>query len=310
MNIILIPHNHGKGQSISLSHGQVWLLTAVILIALPILLGSLTYQIHRLLDQGAHNPDPEYLAQKARLLDRERLTLEDAKRNAETHLDALTQRLGYLQAQLIRLNALGSRVAHMAGLDKTEFNFNQDPPMGGPETTLHSSAFGVPNFLQSLETLSQQVAQKSAKLAALETVMLDRKLQASVTPLGWPVQGGWQSSGFGRRIDPFTGRQAFHEGVDIAAHLGTPIHALGTGVITYAGPKEGYGLMVEINHGNGRSTRYAHASAVLVKEGDTVTKGQEIALVGSTGRSTGPHVHFEVLQDGHEVNPQGYLRGP
>lgn len=310
MNIILIPHNHGKGHSISLSHGQVWLLAIVLLLALPILLGSLTYQIHRLLDQAALNPDPEYLTQKARLLDRERQTLEDAKRNAEIHLNALTQRLGYLQAQLIRLNALGSRVAHMAGLDKSEFNFNQDPPLGGPEVTTNTPAVGVPDFLQSLDTLSQQIEQKSAKLNALESVMLDRNLQASVTPRGWPVQGGWMSSGFGRRIDPFTGHTAFHEGVDIADHMGSPIHALGAGIVVHAGPKEGYGLMVEINHGNGRSTRYAHASAILVKEGDTVTKGQTIALVGSTGRSTGPHLHFEVLQDGHEVNPLAFLKGP
>jgi murein DD-endopeptidase MepM/ murein hydrolase activator NlpD len=138
--------------------------------------------------------------------------------------------------------------------------------------------------------------------------MLDRKAVEQARPVGWPADGGWLSSNFGRRTDPFTGRVAFHEGVDIASKMGSSIRAMGVGVVSFAGQKSGYGLTVEVNHGHGQVTRYAHAQAVLVKVGDRVTKGQPVALVGSTGRSTGPHLHLEVLHNGQAVNPQNYLR--
>ena len=205
------------------------------------------------------------------------------------------------------VNALGSRLVQRAGLDKREFNFAEEPAVGGPEAA-QALRTTVPDFLQTLDTLSRQLEAKSERLELVETVLLDRQLQASVAPLGWPVDGGWVSSGFGLRADPFTGARMLHEGVDIANRLGSPIHAMGGGVVTHAGLKEGYGLLVEINHGNGQTTRYAHARTLLVKEGDKVDKGQAIALVGSSGRSTGAHVHFEVLQNGRAVNPQGFLR--
>jgi len=143
---------------------------------------------------------------------------------------------------------------------------------------------------------------------ALETLLLDRKLTAAVTPSGWPVEGGWVSSGYGQRADPFTGHQSYHEGVDIASRLGSSILAMGDGVVSHAGEKVGYGIMVEVTHESGLITRYAHILATLVKVGDRVAKGQAIARVGSTGRSTGPHLHFEVVKNGVAVNPARYLR--
>ncbi len=285
----------------------MWLLGFVFLLVLPLFFGVLSYQIQTLLAVPAALRQPEYLKRQEQLLISERQALEAARRNAETHLNALAQRVGHLQAQVLRLNALGSRLVQRAGLDKREFNFAEDPAVGGPETA-QALRTTVPDFLQTLDTLSRQLEAKSERLELVETVLLDRQLQASVAPLGWPVDGGWMSSGFGLRADPFTGQRMLHEGVDIANRLGSPIHAMGGGVVTYAGQKTGYGLLVEINHGNGQTTRYAHARTLLVKEGDKVDKGQAIALVGSSGRSTGAHLHFEVLQNGRAVNPAGYLR--
>jgi len=196
----------------------------------------------------------------------------------------------------------------MGGLDKREFDFSEGPAMGGPEQARGLSSMSVPDFLKTLEQVSGQIERKSERLAALESSLLDKQLKAAVYPTGWPTQGGWVSSGFGQRSDPFTGRTAIHEGVDIASRFGSEIKAMGGGVVSFAGDKEGYGCTVEINHGNGYSTRYAHCKSVLVRVGDRVTKGQGVALVGTTGRSTGPHLHFEVLRDGRAVNPSSYLK--
>ncbi len=307
MNVILIPSRLGKGRHVSLSARQVWLLSAVLLGVLPVFFGVLSYHIQSLLSAPALLREPAYLQRQEQLLIAERQALEAARRNAETHLNALAQRVGHLQAQLLRLNALGGRLVQRAGLDKREFNFAEEPAVGGPEAA-QALRTTVPDFLQALDTLSRQLEVKSERLQLVETVLLDRQLQAAVSPLGWPVDGGWVSSGFGLRADPFTGQRMMHEGVDIANRMGSTIYAVGGGVVSYAGPKAGYGLLVEINHGNGQSTRYAHAKSLLVKEGDKVAKGQAIALVGSSGRSTGAHVHFEVLYNGHAINPQGYLR--
>ncbi len=306
MNVIFVPKSVGKGRHISLSQGQTLLVAFILLLALPVLIGSVTFQIDSMLNGGVGG-DSAYLEQQAKELARQRREIDDARRDAQVHLDALAQRLGHMQAQLMRLDALGQRLTSMAGLDKHEFDFSADPPMGGPETDVSPTSLSVPDFMRSLDELSDQLDKKGQRLSALESVMMDRQLQAAVSPVGWPTKGGWESSGFGWRTDPFNGHQEFHEGIDIAARMGSPIYAMADGIVTYAGLNGGYGNMVQINHGNGLSTRYGHASKILVKVGDRVHKGQEIAEVGSTGRSTGPHVHFEVLKDGHEIDPSPYL---
>src|SRR5690606_37422750 len=160
----------------------------------------------------------------------------------------------------------------------------------------------------ALERLGAEVQAAEARLKALETLLLDRRLTEAVTPAGWPTEGGYVSSNFGRRADPFTGRLAWHEGVDIAAKLGSAVKAMADGVVSFAGIKSQYGRTVEITHARGLVTRYAHTSELLVKVGDKVARGDVIARVGSSGRSTGPHVHVEVLRDGRQVNPRPYLR--
>lgn len=308
MNVIFVPRSAGSGRNFSLSAAQLLILVAIMLLALPALIGVVTYKVTTYLDPVSGVREPAYVRQQVALLTTERQAIEQTRRDAEIHLNALAQRLGHMQAELLRLNALGQRLARMAGLDRREFDFSEAPAMGGPEAVRDLASITVPDFIKELERVSGQIGRKSERLTALESTLLDKQLHAAVHPVGWPADGGWVSSGFGLRSDPFTGRTAFHEGVDIASRFGSPIKAMGGGVVSHAGEKEGYGLTVEVTHGNGYTTRYAHCKAVLVRVGDRVAKGQDLAHVGSSGRSTGPHLHFEVLRDGKAVNPSNYLK--
>lgn len=308
MNVILVPRSAGRGRHISFTPAQFLLVAVVMIVALPVVLGVASFKIAAALDPTGR--DPEFIRHQAALLTNERQMIEQARRDAEMNLDALAQRLGHMQAELLRLNALGQRLARMGGLDKREFDFSVEPAMGGPENARSLPTLSVPDFVKELESVSGQIDRKSERLSALESTLMDKQLYAAVHPAGWPTDGGWMSSGFGVRADPFTGRTAFHEGVDIASRFGSQIKAMGGGVVSFAGEKEGYGIAVEINHGNGYTTRYAHCKTILVRVGDRVTKGQDIALVGTTGRSTGPHLHFEVLRDGKAINPSSFLKIP
>jgi murein DD-endopeptidase MepM/ murein hydrolase activator NlpD len=303
MNIIVISEGLRKGRAISLSHRHLMAILLVGVLLLPLLLGFITFRIQTLLDR--HNDPDDQLRHYARELAQQARNVETARNEAATHLNALTRRLGQLQAQVLRLNALGGRLTRMAGLDKREFNFDTDVAQGGPETGDNAANSAL---LNDLSKLGHDIKAAEARLKALETLLLDRRLSDAVTPAGWPADGGFVSSGFGKRADPFTGHIAVHEGVDIASRLGSPIKAMADGVVSFVGPKSHYGNVVEVNHGNGLVTRYAHASTLSVKEGDTVKRGEVIGAVGSTGRSTGPHLHLEVLREGRAVNPTAYLR--
>ena len=302
MNIIVISEGIRKGQVACLSHRHLLLILFVGVIALPVLFGVLTFRIQTLLDK--HSGSNVRIAAYAKELATQSRAIEAAKADAATHLNALALRMGQMQAQVLRLNALGGRLTRMAGLDAREFNFELDVAQGGPERALSGAA---PEVTARLAQLSQDIQTAEARLKALETLLLDRRLTDAVTPAGWPAEGGFVSSHFGHRSDPFSGATAYHEGVDIASRLGSPIKAMADGVVSFAGEKGHYGRTVEITHGRGLTTRYAHTHSLLVKVGDKVHRGDVIALVGSTGRSTGPHIHFEVLRDGRQVNPAKYL---
>ncbi len=308
MNIIIVADKGGANKHTSLSNRHVLVIALIGLVALPVFLGSITFQIKSLLDRHNGLVDVSLVQQQQKELQIQRVAIQSARRNAEIHLNALAQRLGHLQAQVLRLNALGGRLTTMAGLDANEFDFSVQPAMGGPAgpVATHNASL----VLSSLSSLDQQVANQTEQLNALETLLIDRQLQKAVTPSGWPVNGGWVSSHFGMRADPFTGARSVHKGVDIASPLGSIIKAMGDGVITFTGAKRGYGKLVQINHGQGYVTRYAHILESLVKVGDRVVKGQSIAKVGTSGRSTGPHLHFEVMRDRRQVDPIGYLKGP
>ena len=252
------------------------------------------------------NPDDLTMAVQSEL-DAQRMKLADATRKAEENLNALALRLGQLQAHVIRIDALGQRLTSMAKLDKGEFDFENPPAQGGPVSDAQSTPLEVPDFITALNELSVQLDDRSKQLSVLETMLMTRNLQAEVMPNGRPVSRGWLSSYFGLRTDPFTGRRVHHSGVDFAGKLGSDVVAVAAGVVTYSGKRSGYGNLVEINHGNGYSTRYGHNLKNLVTVGQTVKKGEIISKMGTTGRSTGPHVHFEVMINGHAVNPKKYI---
>jgi murein DD-endopeptidase MepM/ murein hydrolase activator NlpD len=229
----------------------------------------------------------------------------------------LAARVGQVNAQMLRLNALGKRLTELAHLDKGEFNFDAPPAQGGPELMADVDATQAAGQVDAqadelhdvLGRLESQLLDRERQLVILETFLSARQLTTLAEPKGSPVPGAWMSSGFGHRVDPFTGASAFHSGVDFAAAIGARVQAVAPGVITFAGEKSGYGQVVEINHGNGYITRYAHNSRLLVKVGDRVAKGSVVSQVGSSGRSTGPHLHFEVLKNGQQINPAGFISG-
>ena len=213
-----------------------------------------------------------------------------------------------MSAEVIRLEALGRRLTEMAGLDEGEFNFDEPPAQGGPEAVVEGALAVAPDLSRMLEELSRQIEDRERQLGVLETLLSSRNLSEQIVPGGRPVNQGWISSYFGMRPDPFSGRKAFHRGIDFAGQKGAEIVAVAAGVVTWSRERYGFGKMVEINHGSGYVTRYAHNQENLVEVGDTVQKGQTIALMGSSGRATGPHLHFEVLKDGRPVNPITFVR--
>jgi murein DD-endopeptidase MepM/ murein hydrolase activator NlpD len=293
MNVIFFSRRVGKARHLNLAHPVT--LGLVALAGVGLLVGSFVLGLN--VGQQRHDGSggrAEIAALKSQLQDR---------------VDGLALRTGQLNAQLLRLNALGKRLAEMAKISSREFDFDHDPPQGGPEGDGGGRSAQLPELTSLLDNLEQRIGLRGAQLSALENVILGRQLSADIRPTGRPVAQGYISSYYGERMDPFDGEEAFHKGVDFAADAGADVLAVATGIVTWAGPRAGYGVLVEVSHGNGYVTRYAHNSRVLVKVGETVERGQAIAAVGSTGRSTGPHVHFEVLRNGGQIDPIAFVGG-
>ena len=242
------------------------------------------------------------------LLLEERRVIADAKAEQRAHMDALALRIAQLQARLMRLDALGDRLVDIGKLDRDEFDFATPPPMGGVEDLIPGETQSAGELSAEMERIAGLLADREDKLSALEHVMMSRGVIAEVTPSGRPVKKGYLSSGFGKRTDPFKGKKSYHRGVDFAGKRGTEVIAVASGVVTRAKKVSGFGNVVEIRHADGYSTLYAHNKKNLVKSGDVVSKGQTIALLGSTGRSSGPHVHFEVHRNGKIINPLKFVR--
>lgn len=231
------------------------------------------------------------------------------EQHVNENLTLMAQRVGQLQAQLLRLNALGERLAKSAGLKPNEIRFDQDPGRGGSISSLPSRTMSIPELQKQIEQLTREVDLKADQLAILDTLQGSQRLKQQLVPSAAPVENSWHSSSFGWRIDPFSGSQSFHEGLDFTADVGTPIMAAAGGVVIAAEYHPHYGNMVDLDHGDGLVTRYAHCSKLLVKSGTVVKRGQKIAEVGTTGRSTGPHLHFEVRKNGAPQNPVKFLQG-
>lgn len=304
MKVILVDQRHGHTKTIVL---KGWLkgLLSLCLLGAPVALGYFGYQLavsqssRIVTEETAQNWDRQIKVQAEQLA--------DIKQNSEQQLEALTLRLAMLQARLVRLDAVGESITSIANLDTGEFDFSQPVAIGGPSTG-QSIPYTSSSFTDAVSQLELQLNDRQQQLEILEGLMVDRKIRSDVFIAGRPVDQGWLVSRFGQRPDPFTGRLTFHGGIDFSTgKAGSDINTVAAGVITWSGPRSDYGLMVEVNHGNGYTTRYAHAEKLLVNVGDIVMKGQNIALIGSTGRSTGPHVHFEVYKNGRVVDPAAYI---
>ncbi len=241
---------------------------------------------------------------QGRIDEQRRLLAEDsAAWNAELAL--LTGKIGLFEARLTRLDILGSQLVDLYGLDQDEFNFLGEPGLGGGAAADYS-VDGL-RMTSLVGELDARIKARELQLSVLKEIINKDELARGMRPLGWPVANGWLSSQFGYRLSPFSGRREYHAGVDIAGVEGTPVYAVASGVIKYAREFRHYGNMIEIDHGNHYSTRYGHNQINLVAEGQTVRQGDVIALLGGTGRSTGPHLHFEVLKGGRQINPHKHL---
>jgi murein DD-endopeptidase MepM/ murein hydrolase activator NlpD len=235
------------------------------------------------------------------------LKLEQERRRIQAHIDTIAIRVAEMQAEVLRVNALGQRLVKMAGLNSDEFDFENPAGAGGP-AAIRDPANRINEVAQDLSKVLAALDDRKRKLGLLETLIMERDLIKHSMPEGWPLRsGGVVTSGYGYRRHPITGRRSMHKGIDIAGKAGAEILAMADGLVIFSGRRSGYGNIVKIRHGNGIETWYAHNQSNTVEEGELVRKGQVIATLGSTGRSTGPHVHFEVRRNGNPVNPRDYL---
>lgn len=300
MHIIFLSRDRGAARSLSLD--VRWLLLGGLL-SLVLVLGT-GVALGSWMNAGqSESADPRL----ADALDAQRGEMTQAREDAQRQLDAFAAHIAELQARLIRLDALGERVAELAELDASEFDFSLGVGQGGPEDALDAPAYQPPPFMEVLDQLGERLHSREQQLEVLEQLLGERRLNDATSPAGRPVRQGYVSSPFGVRSDPLTGRLSYHKGVDFAAKAGSDVLAVGAGVVTWSGRKSGYGNLVEISHADGYRTLYAHNQRNLVEVGDLVQRGQAIAKVGSSGRSTGAHVHFEVTRDGKVVNPALYI---
>ncbi|MCP4411573.1 MAG: peptidoglycan DD-metalloendopeptidase family protein [Gammaproteobacteria bacterium] len=236
------------------------------------------------------------------------IELSKSRKKVQLQIEALTTKIGGLQAELTRINALGQRVANLAKINKDEFDFSQRPGIGGQApASEHIVGYSSSELFQGLDDFSAQLNDRAYQLEVLESVLLNKEISTERRISGRPITKGWISSYFGNRTDPFNGKPAWHEGMDFAGKEGAEVIATGAGVITWSSRRNNYGLFIEINHGGGITTRYAHNSELLVEVGDVVSKGQVIAKMGSEGRSTGPHVHYEILKNSRPMNPSKFV---
>ncbi|HUP97285.1 MAG TPA: M23 family metallopeptidase [Usitatibacter sp.] len=300
MNIILVSDSLAKSRSVTLSQAQVVLIAFGILIA-GFLLATATYMVTMKFAVDLRNP---YLRTLLAALHQDDLKRSEAE--MKDNMTALAVKVGELQARILRLDAFGERLAKAAGIKREEFRFDEKPGQGGPAAAI-GRELSVPEFQQMLSEISRVLDDRSDKLGVLDSFLMDDRLARKTIPTTMPVPMGYYSSNYGYRLDPINGKTSFHTGVDLIAPPGTPVVAAAGGVVATVAYVAEYGNIVEVDHDNGLTSRYAHLAKSLVRVGDVVMKGQNLALVGSTGRTTGPHLHFEVREKGIPLNPNKFL---
>lgn len=305
MKIILINRKHGGSRSIELGRWSRALLSLCCL-GFPLGMVAMGYVAGQ--DSDVRSIRGAALDSLEDDLQQQAEELTELRAEAERKLQALTFNLADMQARMTRLDALGEHLTVMADLEEGEFDFSQPPPVGGPLAGEYEIDFASMDLTSDLGVFEARLRDREHQLEILESLLSNRKLDEQSWLSGQPVEKGWISSPYGLRTDPFTGTLAMHKGIDFAGKEGSNVVAVAAGVVTWTGSQTGYGHLVEISHGDGFVTRYAHNKENLVQPGDVVRKGQPIALMGSTGRSTGAHVHYEVFKHGRSVDPSSYLR--
>jgi murein DD-endopeptidase MepM/ murein hydrolase activator NlpD len=304
VNVILVSSSSAKARTFTLGAPQLSMLMMGAFLAII----SLAVLLHYFSLRYAIVNDSPYL--RSLLVSLQAQENERMQTYLRDSLNTMASKVGELQARLLRVDALGERLTKVARLKPQDFMFDRVPGRGGAESSLPSTELSMKDLGITLDKLSKDLEDRTDKLRVLESMLTEDSAKRQLMPSGMPTEGGFYSSNFGWRIDPFTGLNAFHEGVDFMAEEGTPVLAAAGGVVIFAGVHPQYGNMIEIDHGNDLVTRYAHTSKMLVKVGDVVLRGGRIAEVGNTGRSTGAHLHFEVRHRGVAQNPARFLRMP
>ena len=303
MHIILVSDRLATAKSISLGTRHLLLGIALLTAAVLVLSSSMFYLVFR------HAVEIKLPLVQELLLSAQEQQTRSAKEFMRENLNAMAVRVGQMQAQMVRLDALGERLSALAGIKPQEFRMNELPGRGGAlPTSMPVQDLSMSQLTGQLDVLSKHMENRYDYMGILENRLFDSRAKKKLMPTARPVDVDWNASSFGWRIDPITGQNAMHEGIDFLVDAGTPVHAAAGGVVVVAQFHPQYGYMVDIDHGNDFTTRYAHNSKLLVKAGDVVQRGAIIALSGSTGRSTGPHVHFEVRYKGVAQNPNRFLQ--
>jgi murein DD-endopeptidase MepM/ murein hydrolase activator NlpD len=302
MKVIFINQKHSASRTLWLGRWSR-ALVSVCCLGLPLGLIGLGYYLAHSAQPSARDISMDGLQDE---LDSQNLAVTELRQDALRKLQALSLSVAEMEARLLRLDAMGQHLTGMAGLDNGEFDFEQQPALGGPLSGTSISSDNT-NLETEMAALAARIVDREQQLEVLQALLVNRQIADDIYLSGRPIRKGWMSSAFGRRTDPFTGAAAWHEGVDFAGKAGSDIIAVASGVVIRSEAKNGYGEMVEISHGGGYTTRYAHNDENLVKMGDLVKKGQVIASMGSSGRSTGPHVHYEVYKHGRPVDPASYI---
>lgn len=300
MHIILLSRRRGATRSLTLD-SRLLLAGALALLVLAVAAGGAL---------GTRWPVPAASPEAVDATATEDRALAAGARreaDAQRRMNAFAAHIAELQARLTRLDALGERLTVLAKLDPGEFDFSQPVGQGGPEVPLADAGFTMPPLRVTLDRLMTRIESREQQLQALEQLLADRRLDEAAQLAGWPVRKGYVSSPFGARSDPLSGRASVHKGIDFAARAGSDVVAVAAGVVTWAGRRNGYGNLVEISHADGYVSLYAHNQSNRVRVGDLVRRGQAIAEVGRSGRSTGYHVHFEVSKNGQVVDPAAYI---
>ncbi|MBV1911090.1 MAG: M23 family metallopeptidase [Kangiellaceae bacterium] len=305
MSITILQRSPQGMRSVKLRNGFLYTV-ATFLIALPIVAGVSGYYYANYKGKSA-TVEQATIEQWHSEIKSQWQEIELAKQASQQQINALAARLGMLQAHVRRLDAAGERILGISGIDPSEFNFGATPSVGGPEKLTNQANSNISDINSSFISVNLALQSREQQLNVLESLLMDKHMGVERYISGRPTTRGWLSSFYGERSDPFTGKPAWHAGIDFAGKEGDPVIATAAGVVSWVGKRSGYGLLVEINHGDGFVTRYGHNSEALVTKGDVVKKGQSISKMGNSGRSTGAHVHYEIIKKGRPTDPALYV---